>query len=125
MSSGHNIAKGVSGRLRYAWASLTYIVNGSGAAAVLKLAESYKRLFHGIGASEQDAQLVLCDLAVLTKAYNVVQPGPGVTEYGLGFDNGMKYVFEHIVTATGMSPEQLEALRQMSLRELENSKRGG
>lgn len=79
--------------------------------AILRLKEAYSRVFRGRGASTEDCELVLCDLAMMSGAYQITRPGPDVDLYTLGYENGKKAVFEHIVNALNLNPQAIAALQ--------------
>jgi hypothetical protein len=74
-------------------------------------ADAYKRVFRTGGASEQDRQCVLTDLATVSGFYRVTPPGAGANvAYHAGMQDGQRAIFAHIYSRLRLTADERAAL---------------
>lgn len=107
-----NYAKALVSPIYNRWARLSNKYDGyRNNEAILRLKYAYSRVLRGKGADSEDCELVLCDLAMMTGYYRVTRPGSNIDLYQLGFNEGKRAVFQHIVEALNLNPTMLASLQ--------------
>lgn len=86
-----------------------------GARARHQLTEAYTRVFFSGGASKQDAQLVLVDLANFSGFYRV--NGPGIDPNDRAFADGMRAVYGRLQRHLRLTDDEVRQLEEAARHE--------
>lgn len=120
------LTRGAIGNVYAAWVNIASRFGSARYAPVLHVAMAYKRLFkRPQEASQEDVQMVLMDLAIESGVFRTTVPGPDVDSNTIWFESGKRYMYERMLHAIELSPEQLVALRQNAEAERAIIENGG